>query len=161
MRIQLTEIEQKLAKHIALRRIAEVEKAGCKSTIYSDAKLIDNTTASVGAELAFCRMHNTYPDLTGQSALEDAMLINGLFVDVKWTELEHGRLLVKAIPRDGAVNLYALLVGKYPNFRYAGWMTHEELVRPERIDPKLAHPAWAASQNELSQEELTLCQDSK
>lgn len=82
--------------------------------------------------------------------LEDCLLANGKLVDVKTTRRENGRLMVKAIKRKEVCDLYALVVGRFPKFRFAGWMAVEELFTEDRLEHRLQYPSYVATQNELT-----------
>lgn len=148
----LIEEEQKIAEFIAKNRVKFNRENGAQATHYGDKEPWKVEIHSVGAELAFCKMFNCWPDLNTKRFGElDAVLKDGRTVDVKGTELQTGRLLVKVKDREPC-DLYALMVGDFPSYRFAGWMTGKELLQDWRIDKKLEHPAFAAKQHELKDE---------
>lgn len=63
MRIILNDAEQRLVRDIAKRRITYSRAQGAKATVYGDESAEFREVNSVGAELAFCKHHNIYPDL--------------------------------------------------------------------------------------------------
>jgi hypothetical protein len=152
MVITLIEEEQKLAEFIAKNRVKNNREKGAKATVYGDKEPWKAEVHSVGAELAFCKLFNCWPDLNTKRFGElDAVLKDGRTVDVKATELKSGRLLVKVKDREPC-DLYALMIGDFPSYQFAGWMTGKELLQDERIDKKLEHPAFAAKPHELTDE---------
>lgn len=147
--VTLNSIEQAVVKHLAKRRIEHDRSVGARATIYHGAQALENEVDSLGAEFAYCKLMNCYPDTDpGHFSPFDARLRDGRTVDVKSTRRHNGRLLVKMKSRD-LPDLYALMVGSFPSYRLAGHITAMELVRQERIDRSLPHPAYVATQMEL------------
>lgn len=153
MIIELNTTEQRLAKYIARCRYEYDRTTNAQSTVYGAETPEFRELNSVGAELAFCKMNNIYPDLdTEHFGIEDCLLNDGRLVDVKSTTLEHGKLMVKAIARKGKSDIFALIVGTFPRFRFAGWLPYDEVCKQERKDTKLPHPAFVAKQHELTKQ---------
>lgn len=148
--IALTIAEQRLAAYLAQARYARNRKRGVADRLICDEDAIRNETASVGAELAFCRLHNVYPalDIDGPYPW-DAVLANGETVDVKWTFRRDGMLIVVQHQREILPSRYALMVGAFPNYEYAGWMPAQDLMQPGRINTRLRAPGYCARQHEL------------
>lgn len=71
-------------------------------------------------------------------------------IDVKGTTYYSGRLLaVKGKQRED-VDVYALMVGRFPTFRFAGCATASELLRPQRLI-NLGHgDTYSMTQQELA-----------
>jgi hypothetical protein len=90
----------------------------------------------ISAEFAYCRILNIYPDIQVDTRrLEDAKLPDGRLVDVKTTRPHikyKPRLMVEASKRRG-VCIYALMVGKFPTYRYAGYADAVK-IRREAIE---------------------------
>lgn len=83
-----------------------------------------------GAEVAFCKIANVYPDFTThiRSGGEDCILSNGIKVDVKWTSLDPPRLLVKQyMKQKGDVGVYVLMIGEYPKYSVVGFASDDEV----------------------------------
>lgn len=80
----------------------------------------------IGAEVAFCKLLNIYPDMSihTRSASNgtdtgDAVLPNGFRVDIKTTKYKSGKLLV--LPwQKGNVDFYVLMIGEFPNYEFKG-----------------------------------------
>lgn len=148
--VTLNAIEQALVKHLAKKRIEHDRSVGAMATIYHGAQALENEVDSLGAEFAYCKVMNVYPDTDpGHFSPFDARLRDGRAVDVKSTRRHNGRLLVKAKDRADVPDLYALMVGTFPSYRLAGHITAAELLREERVDRSLPHPAYAATQMQL------------
>ncbi len=155
MIVVLNKVEQRLVEFVAKQRYKHDRDVGAQATVYGNEGSLEREINSVGAEVAFCKHQNIWPDLDpNHFGIEDSLLPNAKLVDVKTTTRHNGRLLVKAIQRKGVSDLYAMMVGTFPTYRFAGWMKHSELIVDERIDKKLPHPAYAANQSELKKGEV-------
>jgi hypothetical protein len=132
--IGLNDVEQRICKYVARCRNQygrengiENKKKGPQSDELTDLN-------GMGAELVFCKIHNIYPDLDiGILADDDCLLPSGLGVDVKTTTYLQGRLLVGLNKKEKQADIYALLVGSFPNYRYAGMMSAKEIFNDENI----------------------------
>ena len=151
MDIILNEAEQKLVTYVSKKRIETNRATGATATIYGDASAIENEMDSFGAEVAYCKLHNCYPDLaTDHRPPFDAKLPDGRTVDVKQTKYPTGKLLVKIIKRAELPDLYALMIGKFPKYKLAGHMPAAEIITPERRQSdNWKSPAYVAGQDEL------------
>lgn len=151
--IALNETEQRLAKHIADRRFGYCRTVSAKATVYGAETAEFRELNSISAEIAFCKYQNIYPDITyDKFGDHDCRLSDGRSVDVKCTTLQHGQLMVKqqgAKLIHGDADLFALMVGKFPVYRFAGWMDREALIQERRLNKKIPHPAYCARQDEL------------
>lgn len=153
--IELNELEQALARDIAANRHRNSREAGLKDVRRGAMSAESADLEGAGAELAFCKLANVYPDLDGQPRPEDCHLADGRKVDVKATKHEHGHLIAVRWKKPGAVNVYALVVGQFPKYRCAGFMPSDDLLRETRLKDFGAGEAFAASQDELQRiEEL-------
>jgi hypothetical protein len=110
-----------------------------------------------GAELAFCRLCNVSFD---SSTIEkeshftkvDATLKNGKTVDVKNTVYSSGKLIVRTGKEQKIVDLYALMIGTFPNFIFSGWASYEQIIQPKFIKDLGWGSAYTLTQNELNKE---------
>ena len=155
-RVELTKAEQELAEWIATRRVQYNNGQGCSQSVINDDHT-DNWTNhrnAYGAELAISRLFNLRPDFeTTDRQRHDLKGNHNATLDVKWTDREYGRLLVKdkpAIHTDPA-DFYLLTVGVWPFYEYRGYMEGKEILQPHRYQPAGIMPAacYAARQNEL------------
>jgi hypothetical protein len=121
----LNPIEQKLVKHMAEQRQFMNRKQGAVNKKKNTSMTpMQTEIEGIAAEFAYCRILNLYPDIQVDTRrLEDATLPDGRIVDVKTTR-PHAkykpRLMVEASKKKG-VNIYALMVGRFPEYRYAGY----------------------------------------
>ena len=149
MNITLNETEQRLAKFVALGRTKAARgnhitdcKMGNQSNEQTDLE-------GIAAEIAFCKIHNVYPDLNiNARPAADCVLHDGTSVDVKATRYETGRLLAVRWKKTN-VDMFALMVGEFPTYRYAGVMAAVELLRDERLRDFGHGLGYAADQSEL------------
>lgn len=156
MLVTLNAAEQDLARAIAASRIESAREAGSRDAKQSTApaELIDLEGA--GAEVAFCKLANVYPDTDPGAKAVDAWTRHGVAVDVKATTHEDGRLLAVRWKKRGEVAVYVLMVGKFPTYRCAGFLDSDELLRNERLKDLGRGLAYCASQHELDQIEALL-----
>jgi len=150
MIITLNEAEQRLAKFLAKGRSdanrasnTQDRKMGNQSGELTDLN-------GIAAEIAFCKIHNVYPDLEiNVHPAADCVLHSGEEVDVKTTRYASGRLLAVRWKKPN-VDLFALMIGEFPSYRYAGSMTAAELLKDERLRDFGHGLGYAADQSELN-----------
>ena len=87
-----------------------------------------------GGEVSFCKHFNLYPDFdTEHYPYFDAILHNGLRVDVKQTRRVDGHLLVATWKLENPPDVYALVIGYLPEYNYIGMMLAEDVLKAENI----------------------------
>jgi len=156
--VELDEIEQKIAKHIAKQRYENNRKKNVTNAKIGNQSNELTDLDGFGAELVFCKLFNRYPDLsieprTSKEDQGDAivqLMQSDVKVDVKCTKYPTGRLITPTWKNKGAVDLYALIVGEFPKYTFKGFMTADELMKDERIGD-LGHgkKSYIAEQSEL------------
>lgn len=148
--ITLNDSDQRLARHLMAVRsksCADRGAADCKVGP-QDGKAI--TLDGVGAEVAFCKLHNIYPDTdVGVAPVHDATMHNGWRVDVKQTHYPNGHLIAFYGKKDKPADFYSMMVGTFPTYRYAGLMSGGEFIRDGRLTDFGYGPTYAAQQDEL------------
>jgi hypothetical protein len=154
--VVLDEFEQRIAIHLARTRAERDRAAGVVDRKRSSSETAERD--GFGAELAFAKLFNVYPDLglMPRSGGSDCILC-GRTVDVKATHRENGDLLAvpsKATAKNGA-DLYALMVCRWPSFRYVGMTTREKLLRPETLTDLGHGQTFLMGQDELTTGMLT------
>ena len=104
-----------------------------------------------GAEIAFASKFNLFPDFTynPRKGGSDVVTRDGKTVDVKQTKIENGHLLVNPEKAREPSDLYVLMVGEFPAYRYAGYATKEQLFRPESLKDFGYGPSYAIEQKDL------------
>lgn len=156
MLIELNIAEQKLAIYLAKCRFENARKRGKPNMKMGDQSNEQTDLEGVGAEIAYCKMMNVYPDT--EIALEslppeDAVLPDGRLVDVKVTKYPSGRLLATLKKKVGDVDLYVLVTGSFPKYRIVGQMGSAELIQAGRVDDLGHGPGYIATQDELEKVE--------
>lgn len=151
-RVVLNEAEQRLAKYLGRARQAHNERLGLAETKVSTRPNLEIHIQGAGAELAFCRLYNAYPDLdTEHWDAPDVILHNGQTLDVKTTEVETGKLLLNPskLEKHKLADCYALMTGRLPYYRFAGWFRVRELMDDSRWDATMPQPCYSAPQGVL------------
>jgi hypothetical protein len=154
MKYTLNETEQRLAHYVTKQRIAYNQKTNAKPTVYTPEGLYENNLNSYGAEIAFCKLHNVFPDTDYTVRHVEDATVNGRTVDVKSTRNPSGNMNVKQLDKAERPEVYALVTGNFPHYEYVGYMDTEELITDERLTELRYNPAWVARQDELIQETL-------
>lgn len=134
MNVILNDAEQKLSEYLAKKRynnarkkMVEDKKIGPQSCSYTDLN-------GIGAEVGFCKLFNIYPDTqTEYIPVTDGELHTGHSVDVKCTKYHTGHLIAVITKKGKPCDLYALMIGEMPNYRFAGFSTPDSLFMDENI----------------------------
>ena len=104
--------------------------------IDKNVKLYQMNLNGFGAELAFCRLCDVEFDSStiqkeNHFNKEDATLKDGTTVDVKNTIYPNGKLLVRTGKEEKNIDIYALVIGKFPSFKFVGWSSYNDIIKPE------------------------------
>jgi hypothetical protein len=153
MRITLNSAEQRLAKYIAAARHKANREQGAIDRKIGPQSSDKTDLEGIAAELAFTKLFNIYPDLEtgGERPIEDAVLKSGETIDVKATKYSTGKLT--AVPwknKENRVDAFALMVGEFPSYRFAGFMSADELLSPGRLGSLGYKECYLAPQSDLS-----------
>lgn len=81
----------------------------------------------------------------------DVVLSDGRVVDVKVTKYRNGRLLVPLWKKDSNVDVYALMIGECPVYRFVGMVAAEEVYCDDKICDLGYGPTYAVEQEALSE----------
>lgn len=144
-KIELIDFEVELVKIIGGRRYSSNRNAGVPgSLIMEDGGAAPDAEIDIqafGAELAFCKLHNLYPDLTLmiRTGSDDCSLpfkpgVPNRSIDVKWTGRKNGRLIVAYYKKNLASDIYVLMRGHLPMYEYLGWIYARDLFKPENVE---------------------------
>lgn len=155
--VELTNVEQVVVKWLADQRYKSARAGGV-----TDAKMGPQSTENtdlegLGAELAFCRLHNLYPDLTvGPRSGGVDCTIGTMKVDVKTTKYKTGKLLATLKKKDEVeVDIYALMIGEFPKYTLVGWAWKDDLIQDENIGDLGYGKGYILEQKQLNTTELT------
>ena len=118
-------------------------------------KLYKMNLNDFGADVAFCRLCNVnFDSSTNKNESDysnpDAILSNGLTVDVKNTVYPNGKLIVRTGKEHKKVDLYALVTGTFPHFKFSGWKEYDIIIDPELIVDLGWGPAYCLPQGKLN-----------
>jgi len=152
MRYTLNPTEQRIARHLAAGRHAAGQQVrNARMGPQGDAEI---HLEGIGAELAFCRLFNVYPDFSigARCGGTDATWV-GRTVDVKATRHEGGRLIAVLKKADYPCDLYALMVGTFPTYRFAGMASRAQLLAAEAVTDLGYGPTFALAQDQLTRVE--------
>jgi hypothetical protein len=151
MWIELNEAEQKLARFLACKRHQANRDAGIENRRIGPQSDEQTDLEGIGAEIAFCKAHNVYPDMTLDShPFEDAVTRQGKRVDIKSTRYQSGHLVaVLGKKEKNPPDIYALVIGVFPKYRIAGVIASGELLQDENIKDFGHGPTFAIGQNKL------------
>jgi len=150
--VTLNAAEQKLAIYLAKSREAENRKRGNVRNKQKAPLPPNGDLEGVAGEIAFCRLMNVYPDTftdrpvypVGDAKTE----IHGV-VDVKTTP--HKCLIAKLDRTDREKpDTYALMIGTFPTYRYAGYATADKLICQESIKDLGHGPTYVLTQDQLT-----------
>jgi hypothetical protein len=154
MVIVLNEIEQRLARHVAAKRQKDCEDKGAKNLRMGPQSDLQSHLDGIGAELAFCKLMNVYPDMvTDRWPDSDAITRYGDSVDVKTTRYPNGRLVMPLHKVNKQSDLYALMVGTFPEYQMVGVLSAEQVFRPENVRDLGHGPCYVIEQEKLEQVE--------
>jgi hypothetical protein len=153
--VELNEVEQRLTKHIAKQRYLNNRDNNVTNARIGDQTDIETDRNGFGAEMAFCKLFNVFPDLsiftrTASEDNGDAILHIQKTVDVKTTKYPNGKLLAVTW-KEHNVDLYALMIGEFPKYTFRGFMDTHELLKPSRIGSLGYGETYIASQDELKE----------
>jgi|688.fasta_scaffold19844_12 hypothetical protein len=106
--------------------------------IDKNMSFFDMNKNGFGAELSFCRLTDSVFDSTtiekdNHFLKPDTILNNGLSVDVKTTIYNSGKLLVRIGKEKKPFDLFVLMVGKFPTYRFCGYAKFDEVINEENI----------------------------
>jgi hypothetical protein len=133
MIVKLNEVEQKLAIFLAKKRHQANRSSNTTNRKIGGQSDEQTDLEGVGAEIAYCKIMNVYPDMDlDHRPPDDATLSDGRTVDVKATRYKSGRLVVVPWKKAG-VDLFALMVGEFPEYRLAGTKPADEVIREDRL----------------------------
>lgn len=157
--VALNRLEQEFCRLIAPQRTQASRAANLEN------RRVDKTRSDeqievhgLGGEFAFCKLFNLYPSeqFTIMARLPkddygDAVMQNGLVVDVKSTVYHTGRLLIMRWKKGVGIDCYALMTGPLPTYTFRGFASKTMALNPERIGRLKADGAegFITSQSEL------------
>lgn len=149
--VKLSEAEQRIVCWVAATRTRSNREAGVVNGKVGPQSEEETDRIGFGAEVAFCKMNNLYPDFSVEPRRGGADCERlGSTIDVKTTRYANGKLVAVPGKRTVGTAFYALMVCDWPSYRFAGYASAAELFDSSRL-ADLGHGAtYAMPQEELS-----------
>lgn len=103
------------------------------------------------AEMAFCRAHNYWPDLSiaPRSGSADCIGRDGRRIDIKATRYRNGKLLAVPGKRQEPSDIYVLGVVSDEHVDFIGWASAAELLNDSNLIDLGHGPTYALPQDRL------------
>ena len=106
--------------------------------------LYDMNVNGFGAELAFCRLAEIEFDSSTISfenhfLKHDCILPDGRTVDVKNTKYSTGSLIVGKGKEKMKVDVYVLMIGIFPKYKFVGWCSYLNMINTFGTDDKFSN----------------------
>tara|TARA_R110000803_G_C11800469_1_gene299346 strand:- start:5 stop:511 length:507 start_codon:yes stop_codon:yes gene_type:complete len=146
--IILTATEQIIARHLAERRHHNNRARGVVDRQIGPQSSEATDLNGIGAEMAFARIFNVYPDLGDRPGKEDGITKKGGTYDVKTTKYQNGRLLAVMNKKVEDCEFYVLMIGEFPKYTLTGYASAEELLSGDYIDDLGRGPGHCMKQND-------------
>ena len=160
--IELTETEQQICKFVANLRFTNARKNGIKNSKIGNQSNEFTDLQGFSAEFAFCKLFNLFPDFTiyTRSAIKDELdydaIIKNKRIDIKATKYNNGRLIVAPWKDKNKIDIFVLMIGTFPKYKYVGCMTSNELIQSNRIGDLGHGKGYMALQYELKELEYLI-----
>lgn len=144
---ELNTFEQRQAEQLADCRFSNNRKCGVIDRQMGDQESWQTELTGAGAEIAYCKLFNLYPDFSieprsarlGTDNKKDASLLAWI-VDVKGTKEARHNLLARPVDDNYSTHitrcstdLFALMTGPYPTFTFRGFLPKTLFLRKGRI----------------------------
>jgi len=127
MQISLSKPEQKIVEYIAKLRNSNKKMSNVEDKKFSDRTPLQINVEGFGAELAFCKHFNIYPDFSIHNrAGEHDYDYGGARIDVKFSPTPF--LIVPPHKKKGSADVYTLIGGQYPHYEMIGWCYEDQLM---------------------------------
>lgn len=132
--MRLSAAEQRIVAWVARQRQHANRSAGVTDGKVGPQSADETDLIGFGAELAFCKLFNVYPDfgIAPRRGSSDCSRF-GESIDVKATTRPRGRLLAITRKAELAADCYALMVVTWPAFRFAGFARAADLLDTARV----------------------------
>jgi hypothetical protein len=156
MKVTLNETEQIIAKHLAKRRYENNRERGLVDRQMGPQSSEATDLNGIGAEMAFAKIFNVYPDLGDTPGKEDGIWKKGSTYDVKTTKYKNGRLLAVMNKSVEDCEFYILMIGEFPTYRLTGYASAKELLSGKYVDDLGHGNGHAMRQTELAFKEFSL-----
>lgn len=140
--------DQETVRRLAQERFQANRGSGVRDQKIGPQGTDKTDLEGLGGEFAFCRLFGVEPDMSiGPRQGGADAIINGKTVDIKTTSYERGVLILSPAKNVADVDYYALMVGIFPTYRFAGVIEAVEIFH-HRIDLGYG-PSYGVSQGSL------------
>jgi len=150
MKIKLNEYEVNIANAIGTARTSFSDARGhCqKNTNHTPAKFVEYDKQGARGEIAFCKMHNIFPDLTPGPDKWDCILPTGEKVDVKTTSMVDSDLMAcrKSYQE---VDLIAMVEEVGNEYTLVGTIDAETMTQDKYLEPRGSDLIYMVPREEL------------
>jgi hypothetical protein len=111
-----------------------------------------NYINAFGAEVAFCKLHNLFPNAAIDGfEVWDCLMHDGKKMNVKQTiSMDHNLLIARKINLDYA-DYYSLMIGTFPQYLFAGWVESRSVIQDRWLASYLPKPAYLFPKGGLHQ----------
>ena len=131
--VRITDEMRALASILGAMRSLNAKANGIRDAKMGKQNGVDGDQLGILGELAFCQMHNVWPDigLTPRAGSADAV-VKGYRWDVKSTSVPSGRLLA-TLKENPDVDAYALAIVDGEKVTFPGWAWKSDLINQDRV----------------------------
>ena len=155
--VSLTPEEREIAILIARKRYQFARSSGITNARIGSQSNEQTDINGFAAEMAFCKLHNLYPDFSvhyvsarNGTDTGDCRLPDGRTVDVKTTTYKSGKLLIAGW-KQRTVAMYALMIGSIDvGFRYCGAIASSAVLTPLFRQSFNGRTSYVATQSQLT-----------
>lgn len=145
----LTDAEQLIVRQLALLRHTLSRMADLPNEKVANLPDEQIDLEGMAAEWIFCKALNVYPDLDGGPRTYDCTYY-GKTIDVKSTQREQGRLIVRTDKIADPCDYYVLVTGTFPGpYTIRGVAEAQHVFAPKRLTDLGYGPVYAIPQSDL------------
>ncbi len=148
--VTLTGTEYNFCYIVAATRNSINRSCGVKDAKKGGQSAIETDVVGVVGEFAFCKLTNTFPDLSVEPRSGSCdCKFKGYLIDVKSTTLRSGRLLATT-KENPDVDRYVLAIVDGCSVSFPGWVSKDDFINPKNV-VDLGHGAtYALDQSQLN-----------
>jgi len=127
--VKLNEGEAAMATIAAVMRYCVNRSAGVIDKKGGPQTAYHTDLHGVGAEMAFGKHRNLFPDLSvsPRSGGSDFVNTQGDEIDIKCTSYKTGKLIVNEKKKGSSTKYFVLMIGEVPEFEIVGYATADEV----------------------------------
>lgn len=153
MKVRLLPAESRLVEWMARQVAARIEKEGWNQPTVGQGSWLDYARQGFGAEIAFCKLFNVYPDLSIDGPARagcDITLHDGRTIEIKSIDAPWKNLIAPLNTADKPrPDYFGLMVCNSPYYEWMGAIPADEFLVPGRLKNLGRGLTYVASPNEL------------